>query len=72
MKNEVKNYQRLFDEMECHGLNKRKLAIRANIIPTHLYAALNGRTEFWHGWKVKIADALGVNVDDLFDDEDGE
>lgn len=72
MKNKVKNYQRLFDEMERHGLTKRQLAIRANIIPSHFYAALNGTTKFWQGWKVKIADALDANVDDLFDDEDGE
>ena len=56
-------------ELEKRNMSVRQLAIKANIIPQALYAAMNGRTEFWSGWKSRVAQALDMKVEDLFPEE---
>ncbi len=65
----MRKHERVREMARAKGLSVRQLAIKAGIIPQALYGAINGRTEFWSGWKVKVADALEVDVDDLFNEE---
>jgi transcriptional regulator with XRE-family HTH domain len=65
----MRKHERVREMAKAKGLSVRQLAIKAGIIPQALYGAINGRTEFWSGWKVKVADVLEVNVDDLFNEE---
>ena len=49
-------------------MSVRQLAIKSDIIPQALYAAINGKVEFWPGWKKKVADALEMSVEELFEE----
>lgn len=64
------NTDKLRRELENRGMSVRQLAIKADIIPQALYAAMNGRTEFWLGWKKRVADALEMDVADLFSEQE--
>lgn len=62
-------YKKLLEEMERQRLSTRQLAIKAGIVPQSLYGAIHGRVEFWPGWKKRVADAMSVDVDELFPEE---
>ena len=64
------NTDKLRKELESRGMSVRQLAIKAGIIPQALYAAMNGRTEFWFGWKKRVAEALEMDVADLFSEQE--
>ena len=64
------DYQRLRTEIVRQGLTVRQVALKADIIPSHLYACLNGTTKFWKGWQERIATVLGKSVEELFDEEE--
>ncbi len=59
---------RLKKELEQRKMSVRQLALKSGIIPQALYAAINGKVEFWPGWKKKVADALELSVEDLFEE----
>lgn len=61
---------KLREELERRNMSVRQLAIKAEIIPQALYAAMNGRTEFWFGWKSRVAKALDMEVQELFPEEE--
>lgn len=61
---------KLREELERRNMSVRQLAIKAGIIPQALYAAMNGRTEFWFGWKSRVAKALDMEVQELFPEEE--
>ena len=63
-------YELLKEEMRKQGLSTRQVAIKAGITPQGLYAAINGRCEFWKGWKDRVALALGCSSKDLFVEAD--
>lgn len=63
------NYNRLKQEMEKQHMTTRQLAIKAGIVPQSLYAAIKGRVEFWPGWRQRVADALEVDVEELFPED---
>ena len=63
-------YKKLKDELHEHNMSIRQLAIASNITPQALYAALNGRAEFWPGYKHRVANALGKSEEELFDEAD--
>ncbi len=62
-------YQKLREELKERKMSVRQLALSAGIIPQALYAALNGRAEFWPGYKKRVAEALGIPEADLFEKE---
>ena len=63
------NYERLRAAVSKRGLSFRKLAIMTGIAPQSLSAALNGRVEFWPGWRKRIAAALELSEEELFGEE---
>ena len=65
------SFNRLRKELENRNMSVRQLAIEADIIPQSLYAAINGRTEFWFGWKSRVANALNMSIEDLFPEDKG-
>ena len=58
--------------LEKHGLTVNKLALEAKINPSHLYAAINGKIPFYPAWRRRVAEVLGVDEAELFDDERGD
>ena len=60
------SYDRLKQEMEKQHISIRQLAIKAGIVPQSLYAVFKGRVKFWPGWKMRVAEALEVDVNELF------
>lgn len=64
------DYLKLRTEIVRQGLTIRQVALKADIIPSHLYAALNGSSKFWSGWQNRIASVLGKSVEELFDEEE--
>lgn len=67
----MQNYIKLRQELIKRGLSINKLANAAGIVPQNLYAAVNGKSEFWPGWQKRVADALNCEVSDLFEGENG-
>lgn len=65
-------YDKLKSVMAERHITGYALAKMADIGNSNLYRALNGKTEMFHGWKVRIADALETTVEDLFPEKDGE
>lgn len=58
-------------ELKKRDLTVHAIARRADITPQSLYGALNGHNAFWPGWKKRIAEALDLDVADLFPEDDG-
>lgn len=65
-------YSRLRSEIKNQNLSIRQVAIKAGIVPQALYAAINGRCEFWPGWRTRVANVMGVPEEDLFSEIDVE
>lgn len=63
------NTDKLKKELERRNMSVRQLAIKAEIVPQALYAAINGRVNFWPGWKRRVAEALDMEVSELFGEE---
>lgn len=63
------NISRLRMELENRNMSVRQLAIKAGIVPQCLYAAIAGKVKFWPGWQERCADALEMDVSELFGEE---
>ena len=50
------------------NLSTRQVALKADITPQGLYAAINGKCEFWPGWRKRVAEVLEVDEADLFEE----
>lgn len=62
-------FDKLRAEIDKRNMTINKLARLSDITSQSLYAAMNGDVKFWPGWKNRIADALEMDVDDLFPEE---
>lgn len=63
-------YQRLRDELARQNMSAWKLSQLADMYHPDLYNALNGKKQFYLGWKERISAVLGVPVEELFADEE--
>lgn len=55
------------------GLTKRQIALKANISPQNLYNFLNGKLKSMDvNTAFKLADALGVDINEFREDEEDE
>lgn len=61
-------YTKLRKVMQERGISTRRLAIDAGIVPQSLYAALGGTAPFWPGWRKRVAEALGMSEEELFEE----
>ena len=64
-------YNKLKTVMAERHITGYALAKMTGITSSNIYRALNGKVEFFTGWKKRIADALNVPIDELFDEEKG-
>lgn len=63
-------YDKLRTILAERGLTVRQLALESGIIEQNLYAALNGNSKFWPGWKVRVAAVLELPVNEVFPEEE--
>lgn len=61
-------YKRLHQELTKRGLSRHALAVTSGINPPSLYQAMSGLIPMWPAWKTRIADALDLPVDELFEE----
>ena len=61
-------YDKLKQVMKDQRISTRRLAIEAGIVPQSLYAALSGKVTFWPGWRRRVAEALGMDEAELFEE----
>lgn len=59
-------YETFRNELRARGLSVCKVGLMCNINPSGLYTALNGRSDFWPGWRRRIAEALEMDENALF------
>ena len=63
-------YQRLRDELARQNMSARRLSQLAEMYQSDLCNAMNGKKQFYPGWKKRISAVLGVPVEELFADEE--
>lgn len=63
-------FDELKNEMVKRHITTNRLAKMAKITPQDLYAALAGKREMFPGWRKRIAEALGVPEEILFNAEE--
>lgn len=64
-------YEKLKAEMQKRGISKYKLAHMSKIAEADFYSMLNGRKVMFPNWRKRIAEALEMSADELFDENDG-
>lgn len=63
-------YEKLRHELKQRGISANKLSMMSEISSPGLYAALNGTTPLWPGWRKRIAEALQMDENELFEEEE--
>lgn len=58
-------------EMKSRGISRNKLALLARIAPSDIYGVFNGTRPLFPAWRRRIADALGMDEDELFPEQEG-
>lgn len=64
-------YTALKNKIKEKNMSIREVAIKANIVPQGLYAAINGKCEFWPAWRKRVAEALEMPEAELFSADQG-
>ena len=59
---------KLIDILKEKNISKLQLALNAQIAPSDLYCAINGKKPFYPKWKKKIADFIKIDEAELFGD----
>lgn len=59
-------YKRLEKELEKQKWSRNKLGLESKISPTSISQAMNGKCPMFPNWKIRIAEALEVSVEELF------
>lgn len=55
--------------MDNQGISNKELSIITNMDKRIISKILRGETRIWPGWQKKIADALGVPIGELFEND---
>lgn len=63
-------YTRLKKTLDVRNITIYRLAKMSKINTQDLYTALKGKKPLYPNWKKRIADALGTDVDSLFNEEE--
>ena len=66
----MRKYEKLIKKMEEKEIKAFSLAKKANINPSDLYSALKGNRPMFPAWRKRIAAALGVEEEKLFEKGD--
>lgn len=62
-------YENLKEILQERGMSKYRLAKDCNITPSNIYAGFNGRCKFYEGWKVRVAEVLNMEIEEIFGTE---
>lgn len=63
-------YQKLHQELEKRQLSINKLSFMSGITASDLYSALSGKKPLYPNWRKRIAEALGMKIEELFPEEE--
>ena len=63
-------YDELKEVMKEKNISTHKLAKLSNITPQDLYAVLSGKKPFFPNWRKRVAEALDVNAEELFTEDE--
>lgn len=64
----MSNYKNLIKVLEEKNISRYQLAKGAKIAPPDIYKCFSGKQPFYPKWRKNIAEYLGVNETDLFDE----
>ncbi len=62
-------FTKLLKVLEERKMSKTQLAMKAGVIPSHLYNAINGKEPFYPKYKKAIAAYLQIDERELFGNE---
>ena len=57
---------RLTEVLSVRNITRNRLAKDADIAPSDLYSAIKGNKPFYPAWRKRIANALGMDENDVF------
>lgn len=57
---------KLLEIIKERKISKLQLAMKAGVVPSDLYQAINGKIPFYPKWKHLIAEYLQMSEDELF------
>ena len=63
-------YDILKEIMKEKNINANQLAFASSITPSDLSAALSGKKPFFPNWRKRVAEALDINADELFAEDE--
>lgn len=63
-------YTKLKEIMKKQGISVNRLSFMSMIASSDLHCAMNGKKPMYPNWKKRIADALGTDIDSLFNEEE--
>ena len=63
-------YDELKEVMKEKNISTHKLAKLSNITPQDLYAVLSGKKPFFPNWRKRVAEALDINAEELFTEDE--
>ena len=61
-------YRNLLNTLYDKHISRNQLAKMSDITPSDLYSALNGNKPMYPNWRKRIADALEMPEDELFEE----
>lgn len=61
-------YEKLKSILEAKGITKYRLAKMSNISTQDMYSLLNGKKILYPNWKKRIAEALEMPEEELFEE----
>lgn len=64
----MSNFKNLMKVLEEKNISRYQLAKGAKIAPPDIYKCFSGKQSFYPKWRKNIAEYLGVNETDLFDE----
>lgn len=65
-------FNKMKNEAKKQNLSMNRLALKAEITPSDLSCAINGKKPMYPNWKKRIAAVLNCTVEDLFPEEERE
>lgn len=63
-------YTKLHQELKKRCLSVNKLSFMSGITASDLYCALSGKKPMYPNWRKRIAEALDMSIEELFDEEE--
>lgn len=62
----MKKFEKLEEELKKQKWSRNKLGLESKISPSNISQIMNGKLPLFPNWKIRIAEALEVSVEELF------